>query len=368
MLVLLKQLKEKFSKSLKFKIVSIAILVLYIVFILGCTIKVDKEIITPGVLNNPSEFITIGDIENNEITYDKGNINTIGVYVTYRPTLFQYLISQNNTFSIYDYDLSSDLSPKDQYLRGKELKMLSIESAIITAYTKASNIDSNIKIDYDFKGLIVSANLPTSYTKDVMIGDIIIGVEVDENYYPLTNDVSYLVSLINDCFNSNEEFKFRILRGEETLTIPFKWNESGSLGLEIKPKYEIKSTYPTYIIDNDTVFNSTGSSGGMMLTLSIYNSLLPTDYTKGLIICGTGTVDDLGNVGAIGGIRQKITTSQLYKADIFFCPYSDDQSSSEYQNYLDALDEYNKIKNPTFKLIKVKSFDDILSALESYGE
>jgi PDZ domain-containing protein len=52
--------------------------------------------------------------------------------------------------------------------------------------------------------------------------------------------------------------------------------------------------------------NIGGPSAGLMFALSIVDSLTPEDLTAGAIIAGTGAIDAEGNVGAIGGIRQKI--------------------------------------------------------------
>lgn len=52
--------------------------------------------------------------------------------------------------------------------------------------------------------------------------------------------------------------------------------------------------------------NIGGPSAGLMFALSIVDSLLPDDLTSGLVIAGTGTIDQDGLVGPIGGIRQKV--------------------------------------------------------------
>lgn len=44
--------------------------------------------------------------------------------------------------------------------------------------------------------------------------------------------------------------------------------------------------------------NQAGPSGGLMISLSIYNKLVSEDITKGKQVVGTGTIDTLGNVGA----------------------------------------------------------------------
>jgi PDZ domain-containing protein len=52
--------------------------------------------------------------------------------------------------------------------------------------------------------------------------------------------------------------------------------------------------------------NIGGPSAGMMFTLEIMNQLTDEDLTGGLRIAGTGTINQDGEVGAIGGIKQKV--------------------------------------------------------------
>jgi Lon-like protease len=66
----------------------------------------------------------------------------------------------------------------------------------------------------------------------------------------------------------------------------------------------------------------------MMQTLSIYASLLKLNIGD-LKIAGTGTIQMSGNIGPIGGIRQKIYTAKYQKVDVFFIP------EVHYQSILD---------------------------------
>lgn len=49
-----------------------------------------------------------------------------------------------------------------------------------------------------------------------------------------------------------------------------------------------------------------GPSAGLMFALAIVDLVEPEDLTGGAVIAGTGTIDTEGNVGAIGGIVQKV--------------------------------------------------------------
>ena len=114
--------------------------------------------------------------------------------------------------------------------------------------------------------------------------------------------------------------------------------------LETNPKIELK-------------FNSSesGSSGGLMMTLAIYNYLIDDDITKGRKIVGTGTIDELGNVGSIGGVKYKLAGAVKEKADLFLVPFG--------ENYEEAKKEKEE-KNYDIKIVAVKTLDEAISYLE----
>ncbi|MFT4029281.1 MAG: PDZ domain-containing protein [Protaetiibacter sp.] len=63
-----------------------------------------------------------------------------------------------------------------------------------------------------------------------------------------------------------------------------------------------------------------GPSAGMMFALGIYDTLTPGALTGGEHIAGTGTIDAAGEVGAIGGIRQKMIGARDAGAEWFLAP------------------------------------------------
>lgn len=67
-----------------------------------------------------------------------------------------------------------------------------------------------------------------------------------------------------------------------------------------------------------------GPSAGLMLSLGIFDELVPYSLTGGRVIAGTGTIDDLGNVGPIGGIQQKMYAARHHEhASVFLAPAGD---------------------------------------------
>jgi Lon-like protease len=65
-----------------------------------------------------------------------------------------------------------------------------------------------------------------------------------------------------------------------------------------------------------------GPSAGTMLALGVYDKLTPGELTGGERIAGTGTIAADGEVGPIGGIRQKMFGASGAGADWFLAPAS----------------------------------------------
>lgn len=63
-----------------------------------------------------------------------------------------------------------------------------------------------------------------------------------------------------------------------------------------------------------------GPSAGLMFALGIIDKLEPEDLTGGEIIAGTGSIDEQGTVGAIGGIAQKLVAAREIGAVAFLVP------------------------------------------------
>ena len=63
-----------------------------------------------------------------------------------------------------------------------------------------------------------------------------------------------------------------------------------------------------------------GPSAGLIFSLAIYDTLTPGELTAGRSIAGTGTIDEQGKVGPIGGIQQKIAAAEEAGATLFLVP------------------------------------------------
>ena len=63
-----------------------------------------------------------------------------------------------------------------------------------------------------------------------------------------------------------------------------------------------------------------GPSGGLVFSIGLVELLTQKDLMQGRHISGTGTINDRGVVGPIGGINEKILSAKKVGATIFFAP------------------------------------------------
>ena len=63
-----------------------------------------------------------------------------------------------------------------------------------------------------------------------------------------------------------------------------------------------------------------GPSAGMVFALGIYDKVTAGDLLSGRVVAGTGTINPDGEIGAIGGIRQKLASAERAGASVFLVP------------------------------------------------
>jgi PDZ domain-containing protein len=95
--------------------------------------------------------------------------------------------------------------------------------------------------------------------------------------------------------------------------------------------------------------NISGSSGGLMFALEVYETLHPAKRTVAPHIAGTGTLDAHGAVGAIEGTVQKLSAARRAGASIFLVPM---------QNFGDVASSRD------IHIIPVRTFSEAVAAIE----
>jgi Lon-like protease len=98
-----------------------------------------------------------------------------------------------------------------------------------------------------------------------------------------------------------------------------------------------------------------GPSAGLMFTLGVIDKVDPVDLTGGIRVAGTGTIDDEGNVGPIGGIPQKLRGAKRDGATVFLAPAANCDEAKA-----------NAVKG--LPMVRVATVDDALAALQALRE
>jgi len=322
------------------------------IFILVITLyKTDYSVITTGDITDLETVFSVEGAEDSE-----GSMNSVFVYSTDKISLFQKWATSLDD-NAYQYIPSSsylEFTSAEVYKMGVIQKNQSIEASAIAAYNKASNADSTISLPYTFKGLIVSY-LIKSDNMQFELGDIITSI----NGVSASDGVSNLKAAYLTMLEGSEVI---VLRDNSEITLTL--NQDSSLYYKDDTLYTHINYYEKYNVSYSSATPSlsvgssgtTGPSAGLMQTLSIYNMLTDYDYTYGLTVVGTGTIDTSGNVGEIGGIEQKVVAAFKNNADIFLCPAD---------NYEDGYAQYKKLgsKRDRMTFVKVSTLDEALEAL-----
>ncbi len=127
--------------------------------------------------------------------------------------------------------------------------------------------------------------------------------------------------------------------------------ESGhwQLGVYLLPAYE----FPIDVaFELDEVG---GPSAGLMLALGIVDELTPGSIAGDRHVAGTGTITPDGEVGPIGGIRQKLEGAAAAGAEVFLAP---EDNCAEAQGHVpDGL-----------TVVSVRTLDDAVTAARAVGD
>ena len=315
----------------------ILIIILSIILVLQ-NIELDYSVYSPGGLVN------IGDRLDNKPYDSKGSFNM--TYVTYRKgTIFNLIIAKilPSQDIIKNEDITVENEKIEDSIHRSELLMKqSISIATLTAYQKA---DKDIKITKNH--VYVYYKYPES-SSNLQIGDEVI--KCDDKDVSDFEDVKTCV----DSFTVNDEVEMTVIRNKKEIKTKSKIADNNKINILFTLSYDFeKNPDITYKPDK----NESGSSAGLILTLSIYNALIEEDITKGMKIAGTGTIEIDGSVGEIAGVKYKIKGAAKKKADLFIVP------AANYDEAKQVIEEnhYN------LKLLKADTFDQVLEDLKNYN-
>ncbi len=254
------------------------------------------------------------------------------------------------SFCIPDWDLMplEDITTNGDYDEvlevGKEYLSEGIDNAIIAAFNAS---DYSITINREIERVIyISEDAKTN----IKIGDEI--VEINDNKFNSLDELKAYINTLKEGTKINLKVINNGKNYEREATIYKDIDDSLKIGVAFSTTYEYETEIPVSIKMKK---NESGSSGGLMMSLAIYNALTEEDITHGLNIVGTGSILASGEVEEIGGVKYKVLAAEKNHADVFLCPE---------ENYEEAL-KVKKKRNLKVDIVKVSSLSDAITYLEN---
>ena len=326
----MKRIFDKIKKLFKENYKGILILVfIYLLF----NFKLDFSIYSPGGLINLDNRIE----SKSDINKSKGSINMTYVRLV-KGTIPTYLLAKviptwdivSNDDITYDGDIDETIKIDKYYL------LESISNAYMVAYNSAG-VDYSIKKSNNYITYIYE-----KAKTDLKLFDNIIKYDNIE-FTTFSEMQEYITNK-----SVGDKITFDVVRNGKNIKCYaelIEMNGQAKVGLTSAVINEYDSDVNVSV---KSKASESGSSGGFMTALAIYNAITKDDITKGKIIAGTGTIDSEGNIGEIGGVVYKLAGAYKNGADIMLVPKD---------NYEEAL-EYKKKHNLDIELVSINTFEE----------
>jgi len=204
-----------------------------------------------------------------------------------------------------------------------------------------------LKIPVEISVVVDSVILKSPSDGIIEPGDLILSV--DQQEVKTAGDVVKFVQ----SRKPNEKIEISLVRDKQTKNVEIigtelKSNKSkASIGISIGPGINPPYDFTLGVAEVG------GPSAGLMLSLGIIDELTENDLSGGKIIAGTGTINYLGEVGSIGGIRQKLEGAKENGAQLFLAP----------------VDNCTDVGSKTYKsmpVVAVKNLTEAVEAIEKF--
>ncbi len=322
--------------------------------------------LTPGDATPVAPYIDVPAADNHPLT---GKILLTDVYVTQLNALnyLQYRFFDSDSQVLSSGDLLGPTTNENQYLDQGYLEMAQAQSFA----TAAALSHLGYAVSSSNAGALIfgiAANSPAAGS--LHVAQVITAV----NTTPVTTDCSLIGALhgltpgqrvalkVEDSsINSVGNFvNGPIVTKSVTLGTPPKGLVDTACGkpskptayLGIEPQTQQDWHFPIEVTVHTKDIG--GPSAGLAMTLGIIDKLSSGRLTGNRIVAATGTIDQDGTVGDVGGVAQKTIAVERAGATVFFVPTVELQAAESKAS-------------PQLHVYAVKNLDQVLRILERLG-
>ena len=277
---------------------------------------------------------------------DDGELRMTTVYVSQpgaRINLFEVMkawLSKDDAVYPYDVVYQPEETAADSELESAVQMTSSQDEATAVALRE---------LGYDPKPVIKIQNVAKGTPADggLKVGDVL--VDVGGTPIVAAEDVGTAVRAATP----GKPLTFKIERDGQPLDVSITpRNDDGVPRVGIVPGPGFTFPFDVHVnIDP----NIGGPSAGLMFSLAIFDTLTPGSLTGDEIVAGTGTIQDDGSVGPIGGIQQKIVSARDAGAKLFLVPP-------------DNCDDALGAPNEDMRLVRADTMHDAVTSIEAWVE
>lgn len=344
-----------FKKHKKLKIFSV------IVALIGLAILVNLPIL-PNYIEGPGtapDLKHVVSIPNHNDKY-KGKFMFTTVSES-QASVVTYLLAKFNPHE--EIESIGDVTGNQDQQSYLNLQTVYMESAINSAVYNAFKA-AHKSVSLSYRGIyVLDVDSKSNFYKHVNVGDLIVSL----NHHEFKNSAEFRKYVQTK--KIGDKMTLTVYRNGKEIQITKKLyklagTDKAGIGIILQDDNQVSTSLPINVNPGSVG----GPSAGLMFTLQIYQQLTGKNIRKSQNIAGTGTIDDQGNVGEIGGIDKKIIAARDAGAKYFLAPYVkptkdvlkyEDQHMTNYQMAFKTARKYA----PNIKVIPVTSFKDALNKL-----
>lgn len=342
------------NRKNKVPVKSLVFLLVALAFLAAVLLPIPYYVEGPGATIKLDELITVNDQKDDH----SGSFSLTSVGIR-QATLVTAIKSKLTDFEdlVTERELMGDATD-EEYDRIQNYYMESSQNAAIEQALKLAG--KPYKMHY--LGVYVMGIDPSSnFYGKISVGDTV--TKVDGKSFATSDE---LVAYVHDQKVGQTVTVTYIQDDQEKeatgklISLPKPNEGKAGIGITLTSHTEITS-------DEEIAFhidNIGGPSAGLMFTLEIYQQLVNQDLRAGMAIAGTGTMNEAGLVGQIGGIDKKVASAAASGAKIFLAPKGETKADTNYQEAKVAA----KKLGTDMKIVPVATVEEAVAYLESLSE
>ncbi|MGH9038182.1 MAG: YlbL family protein [Acidimicrobiia bacterium] len=310
-------------------------------------VRVPYFLLSPGEARGVAQLIKVDDPQ--VTVYDpEGTILFTTVSLTGDVNIYEALRGWlDDDIEVVPEERITGGQPRDEV---RQINIAAMDDSKLTA-TKIALERLGYRVGLDGKGAQVTQVQPGSPAEGSFeIGDVI--VAVDGEAVSLHDQAVARVRQHKAGDTVNLRFRRGDAEQEVSLVAADAGDEAHSarIGVVLQT-FEATYKFPVSVsIDTGQVG---GPSAGLAFTLALIDELSPGELTGGRSVAVTGTIDNDGNVGLVGGVAQKTVTARKAGAAAFLVPPDE---ASEAKTFAGKM-----------KIVPVATLEEALAALEGLG-